>query len=480
MSKYKNIILYTAIICTMVGCKISEPYTGTQVLNIPDNYDHYEDSLPSLAGKDWRMFFDDPYLHRLIDTALVHNQDLLKTLENIRIAKARLRAAKLGQLPEINGIAGAGVRRFGDYTMDGIGNTDTNLSETLPADKRLPNPYTDLIIGAEFNWELDIWGKFANQKKAAAARFLASQEMVNHVRSWLLAEVAFQYYELIGLDREIEVLNTNIKYQEMAFELSRDLKNSGKENQLAVDQFEAQLLNSKALLILKKRELRTVELNISELLGVYPDEILRGDLADADRLPEIVEIGVPADLLRYRPDVRSAERELIASKADVGVARAAFFPSLQLYGMAGFNAFNFAKLFLNPSSTAFQLGAGLAAPLFNRGQIKAAYESAGASQRIAYLDYEQTVLQSYLEVLDMVNVYTTLEEQLVLKGQEVAVQKRSVDNSNTMFSVGYANYLEVINSQSRALMAELEFIELKREQLQSVVSLYRSLGGGWL
>lgn len=480
MRIYKTIIIFTASILFLAGCKTSRISNDDNVLALPNTYEHTNDSLPSIAGKDWRMFFDDPYLHRLIDTALVHNQDLQRTLENIRISRARLRTAKLGQLPDISGIAGASVRRFGDYTMDGIGNTDTNMSETLPADKRLPMPYTDLIIGAEFNWELDIWGRFANQRRAAAARYMASQEMANHIRSWLLAEVAFQYYELIGLDREIEVLKANIKYQEMAFELSKDLKNSGKENQLAVDQFEAQLLNSQAMMIHKQRELRTVELNISELMGVYPDEILRGNIVKADRLPEIMEIGIPADLLRYRPDVRSAERELMASRADVAAARAAYFPSLRLYGMAGFNAFDFARLFLNPASSAYQLGAGLAAPIFNRGQIRAAYETAGASQRIAYLDYEQTVLQSYLEVLDMVNVYTTLEEQLILKEQEVAVQKRSVDNSNTMFSVGYANYLEVINSQSRALMAELEYIELKREQLQSVVSLYRSLGGGWL
>ncbi|KEO71947.1 efflux transporter outer membrane subunit [Anditalea andensis] len=479
MRLIKYIFPLTVAIFILAGCKSSRELTDNKVLTLPEYYET-ADTLPSIAGKDWRMFFDDPFLHRLIDTAFVHNQDLQKTLENINISRARLKAAKLGQLPDISAVAGAGVRRFGDYTMDGIGNTDTNLSETLPVDKRLPNPYTDIIIGAEFNWEIDIWGRYANQRRAAAARFMASQEMANHIRSWLLAEVAFQYYELISLDREIEVLENNIKYQSMAFELSKDLKNSGKENQLAVDQFEAQLLNSKALLIFKKREIRTVELNISELMGVYPDKIERGNIAKADRLPEIMEIGVPADLLRYRPDIRNAEKELIVNKADVEAARAAFFPSFRLSGMAGFNAFNFARLFLNPASSVYQLGAGLTAPLFNRGQIRAAYESAGASQRIAYLDYEQTVLQSYLEVLDMVNVYTTLEEQLVLKEQEVAVQKRSVENSNTMFSVGYANYLEVINSQSRALMAELEYIELKRDQLQSVVSLYRSLGGGWL
>lgn len=480
MKNYKYLLIVITASISIFGCRSSKEMTDHHSLNIPNDYIDAKDSLHNMAGKDWKMFFDDPYLQKLIDTALVHNQDLLRTLETIKISRARLNMARMGQLPEINGIAGASVRRFGDYTMDGIGNSDTNLSENLPVEKRIPSPYTDFIIGADFNWELDIWGKYANQKRAAAARFLASQEMANNIKSWLLAEVANQYYEMIGFDKKIEVLNANIKYQELAFELSKDLKESGKENQLAVDQFEAQLLNSKALLILQKRQLRTVELNLSELLGMYPHEVERNNLEQVNLFPEILEIGVPADLLRFRPDVRNAEQELIANKADVLSARAAFFPTLSLYGMAGFNAFNLSRVFLNPASSVYQLGAGLVAPVFNRRQIRASFETANASQRIAYLDYEQIVLKSYLEVIDMVNIYTTLQEQIELKEMEVAVQKRSVDNSNTMFSVGYANYLEVINSQSRALSAELEYIELKREQLQSIVYLYRSLGGGWL
>ncbi|MBT0811513.1 TolC family protein [Litoribacter ruber] len=461
------------------ACKVPQKAVGDIQLDVPEAYQVEGEGIETIAVAPWQSFFEDDHLKALIDTALVYNQDLRKTLENIRISQARLKAARLGRLPEVNAMAGASVRRFGDYTMDGIGNTDTNFSEFLPADKRLPSPYPDFIIGAEFGWELDIWGRLSGQKRAAAARYMASEEMLRNVQTWLVAEVAHQYYEMLGLDEEIAVLEKNIELQELAFELSKDLKNSGKENQLAVDQFEAQMLNSKSLLIHKKRELRTVELNISELSGKYPEQIERVGLDPAFAKPRAISLGLPADLLRLRPDVRRAEQELAASQADVNVARADFFPSLQLFGMAGFNAFDFSKLFLNPASSVYQLGAGLSAPIFNRRRIRSAYEEATASQKLAWLDYEQTVLKSYLEVLDMVNVYSTLEEQLTVKKQEVNVQKRSVENSNTMFSVGYANYLEVINSQSRALNAELEYIELKREQLQAIASMYRSLGGGW-
>jgi len=463
------------------GCKSSHLVMEDQEsLDLPDSYTIVADSSGTLAETNWKAFFEDEKLQNLIEVALENNQEVQKTLENIRIAGAYMRMAKVGVLPEVNITAGSNVRRFGDYTMDGVGNADTNLSETVPADKKLPDPYTDFILGAEFNWELDVWGRYGSMKRSAASRWMASQEMANSVRTWLIAEVANLYYQMVGLDEEVIILQKNIAYQQTAFDLSKDLKQTGKENQLAVDQFEAQLLNSQALLVQKERELRSLEFALKGLLGIYSDGIQRTTLYEVNFSPEVIATGVPADLLRYRPDIRRAENELAATKADVAIARAAFFPSLRLFGMAGFNAFDFSKLFLNPGSSVYQLGAGLVAPVFNRNQIRASFATAKAEQRIAFLDYEQTVLKSYLEVLDRVNAYSSLEEQLALKTNEVMVQRRSVDNANTMFSVGYADYLEVINSQKMALAAELEYVELRTEQLKNIVMLYKSLGGGWM
>jgi outer membrane protein TolC len=245
-----------------------------------------------------------------------------------------------------------------------------------------------------------------------------------------------------------------------------------------LDQFEALMLNSKGILVSKKRERQNVMLSLSRLLGTYPENYDRPSLSEVD-IPEAVQVGLPSDLLRLRPDIRQGENQLRANDLEVGIARTAFFPSFRLFGMAGFNAFEFSKLFLNPASTVYQLGAGLTAPLFNRGQIRAAYESAKANQQIALLDYEQTVLKSYLEVLGLVNDFSTLEEEIQLKNDEVIVQRRSVDNAGTMFKVGYADYLDVINAQSRSLESELDYINLKVAQLQSTVKLYRALGGGW-
>lgn len=476
-----KISLLVLVLGLLQGCKVSQLTPGEANLELPGTFDsNNTDTISSVAVIHWEEFFEDEILKNLIKIALENNQDNLKTIEKIRVAKANYRIAKVGWLPEINGLGGASKRRFGEFTMDGVGNADSNVSPSVPEDKKIPDPYRDFIIGAGFNWEIDVWGKYKNMKKAASARYMASEEMANHVKTWLIAEVAIGYYNLIGLDEEIRILEENIKLQESAFLLSKDLKISGKENQLAVDQFEALLLNSRSLFVEKQRNLRSAELFLSSLLGVYQLEHQRVSLENALNTPEIVKIGLPAELLVYRPDIRIAERELIASNADVNSARASFFPSINLFGMSGFNAFDFGKLFFSPASTVYQLGAGLSAPIFNRNQIKMAFESSSAFQQVAWLEYEQTVFKSYLEVLDLVNQFEAYQMQVQLKSYEVEVQKRSVDNSNIMFTVGYANYLEVLNAQSRALFAEIELVELKIQKLQTNVKLYKALGGGWI
>ncbi|MCH6199179.1 TolC family protein [Aquiflexum sp. LQ15W] len=462
------------------ACKTLEINQPNDSRILPTAFEQQElDTAEVYTLLSWERFFEDEKLKQLITLALANNQDNLKTLQKIRLSQANLRISKVGWMPEVNAIAGGSIRKFGEFTMDGVGNFDTNLSDNTSEEQKIPDPYRDFIIGGSFSWEVDVWGKYKNLRKSASARYLASQEMAHNVQTWLISQVAVQYYLLLGLDEEILILQENIKLQELAFILSKDLKESGKSNQLAVDQFEALLLNSKALVHEKQRMRRSAELQLTTLLGTYHTEFERATMDDAFIQSKILKIGIPAELLQFRPDIRMAERELIAANADVYAARAAFFPSVNLFGMAGFNSFDFSKLFLNPASMVYQLGAGLSAPIFNRNRIKMQFEVANASQRIAWYDYEQAVLKSYVEVLDLVNQFQTLDSQLENKSNEVMVQRRSVDNSNTMFTVGYANYLDVLNAQSRALQAEIELVELKIQQLQTRVNLYRALGGGW-
>ncbi len=478
----KCLLLVLVCIGMIWGCKSQQELPLPK--EIPLHYRIGEENITSdsssLAALHWSGFFQDENLASLIQIGLANNQDVLKTTERVRVARARMQAARLGRLPEFNVGLGAMRRRFGHYTMDGVGNDDSNLSPTVPEDRLIPSPYQDFMVGVDFSWEVDIWGKLNMQKKQALNRYLASEEMVNFTRTQLIAAISEHYYRVVGLEKEIQILQKNIALQEETFELGKSLKNSGEESQLSIDQFEGLMLNSLGLLKQKDREIQSARYQLFRLVGRYPFEWENSSLEEMDELPEVLALGVPAELLRYRPDVREAERELLAQQLEVDIAHTAFFPTVRLYGMGGFNAFELSKLFITPLSTVYQLAGGLTAPIFNRGRIQADYEMARASQKIALLDYEQTVQSGFLEVLDLVNGYEIIEEQVKIKDQEVLVQQRSVDNASTMFRLGYANYLDLINAQSRLLEAELEVVQLKVDQLANYAILYRALGGGWL
>jgi len=479
MKKFNSnaLILFT-IGFLLLGCKITEISTPTSSVVLPDTYSDMADvAADSLLV--WDKFFPDPNLQRLILVALANNQDNRRALEQIRQANAGMVTAKAGLLPQVGAMAGALRRKFGEYTMDGVGNFDSNLSDNIPEDKRIPDPYKDFIVGANFSWEIDVWGKLRSQRKAAIERYLSSVEMSNYVRALLVSEIAGQYYLALALDKEIQILEENIGLQELGVGLVKDLKEGGRANQLAVDQFEALVLNSRALLEAKKRELRSAELFINRLSGKVTIDLTRSDLDGVFDAAINQQRSIPASILQNRPDIRQAEKELLATQGDLGAAKASFYPSITLFGLAGFNAFDFSRLFLSPASSIYQMGAGLTAPVFNRRQIRMAFESAKAGQQIALLNYEQKVLDGYLEVLDLVNQIETYQNQVKLKESEVIVLKQSIENSNTLFSVGYASYLEVITAQSRSLQTQIELAELKSAQLKSNAYLYRALGGGW-
>src|SRR6478609_524809 len=480
MKQKQSVLIQSAAIILLIvlewscvsSTKVAKPET-----NLPDQYLTTADSA-SIAHQSWDKFFQDTCLINLIDKALQDNFQMKKMWQQIVISQASLRQARGGLLPEVSANTGAFKRKFGTYTMDGVGNDDTNANPELPQDKRIPTPYQELTLGGSFSWELDVWGKLNNQRRAAKARWMATQEEQHALTTWLVAEVATLYYELEGLDKEKEALLRNLELQEKGLTLVRIQKEGGKVNQLAVDQFEAQLLNTQSILLDINQKIIVAESGINKLLGKYPQAICRQDIL-TNKLLETIESGIPTNLISQRPDIRQAEWELFATQADVRAARAAFFPSLRIYGAAGFAAFDFSKLFISPESSIYQLGAGLVAPLFQRNQLKAAFKTANAHQEIALVNYQQIVLNSYYEVYVTLSAYRNLQSRIELKQNEVNVQKRFIENFNTLFSAGYSTYVEVIIAQQRLLEAELALATLKKEQLQSLVIVYRALGGGW-
>jgi len=457
----------------------------------PSRLSHPKDSLPvsfKLAGalpdsasagaKPWRMFYGDSCLTSLVAVAVENNANTKIALERIRVAQSTYAIMRSGLFPRIDAAVNARVDKFGDYTMNGVGNDDTNRSESLPPDQKLPDPYPEFFGGITFSWEANLWGKLSNRRKASLARFMASQEARHGVITQLVSALARHYYSLIGLDQEKKVLQQNLELQEMAFQLVQIQKAGGKVTQLGVDQFESQLLNTRSRLLRIDQQILATEALLNQLAGRYPQPLARWSINEYDSFTG-VPAGTPQQLIYQRPDLREAEFSLIAAGADVSVARAAFYPGLSISAATGFSAFEISKWFVAPASAIYSIGGGLTAPVFQRGRIKALYAAANARQRIALAEYQKTLLEAYHEVYTVGHNHHNLQGQLDLKQREVEVQRRASVNSNDLFSVGYANYLEVITAQRRLLDVELELTNLKKDLLQNRAVLYRALGGGW-
>lgn len=431
-----------------------------------------------IASQNWRTFFDDQNLVALIDTALTSNLDLRIATQRIEQARAAFAYSRGFLAPQANAVASAGLDRYGRNTLNGVGNFDTNLSPNIDGNLIIPNPTPDFFLGARSTWEVDIWGKLRNRRRAAYLRLLASERGRQAVTTGLVAEIARYYYTLLALDGELEIIEANIRYQQNALELVRVQKQAGRVTELAVQQFMAQLLNTRSRQGQVRQQLIEAENRLNQLLGRYPQPIVRGRSLQERELPGQVLTGLPAQMLIRRPDIRQAELDLQASNIDVDVARAEFLPSLNLSAYAGLNSFRATTLF-NPASIAAGVLSGLSAPVFNRRFLKANYQGSVAQSREAFYRYQQTIVAGFSEVTTNLRGIENYRSVADLQTQEVDVLRQAVGISNDLFASGYASYLEVITAQRNVLEAELALITTKQAQFLSLTDLYRALGGGW-
>lgn len=440
---------------------------------VPEVFAKKADSS-STAASPWREFFDDPQLLALIDTALSHNQELNIFLQEISRAEAEVKARKGEYLPQMNVGAGAGLEKPGLYTREGAVEHQLEIREG----EEFPEPLPDYYAGLYARWELDVWKKLRNSKKAAMMRYLGSMEGRNFLVTNLVAEIASTYYELLALDNELAIIRQNIVVQSRALEIVKLQKTAARVTELAVQRFEAQVTGVKSLEFEVMQEIIEKENQLHFLLGQYPRELAR-DTRSFDSLPtNALLVGNPADLLLNRPDIRQAEMEIEAANLDLKAARAQFLPSFGIASGLGFRAFQPSYL-LTPESIAYGLAGDLTAPLLNRNAIKAMYRTASANQVQTVLEYEQTVLSAYLEVVNMTSKMENLHQSYLLKSRQVAALNYSVEISDNLFKSARADYMEVLLTQREALDARFELIDLKMQQLHARVNLYRALGGGW-
>jgi len=480
-SKYKGLFCAALFSGVMLGsCSVPRQLQLPEIRPLPARYPGTQDSTGSAGIISRDSFFKDPHLRTLLDEVLQRNPDMQIALQRIKVAGAYLKMSKGAFLPSLSVNGTASATKFGKYTMEGVGNFDTNLSPNIDDDQRIgTNPTPDFWLGLSAGWELDLWGKLSKMKKAARHRFLASSQAADMVRSMLVTQTALLYYELVTLDREVLILEENIKSQERALEIVMAQKEGGRATELAVQQFRAQLLHSRGYLRAVQQRIAETENNLNALAGRYEGKIERSSAADPGSIfDEKISSGIPAAILRNRPDIRQAESEMIAADADLAAARAAFFPSINLSAYTAFSAFK-GNLLFSASSLGYQLLGGITAPVFQKHQLRAQHRIADASRQESFHHYEQTVLNAYKEVLNHLSNIRNLEERSTLKQEEVSALENGVSISEDLYITGYASYLEIVAAQKSKLEAELQLIGLRREQIQTAIHLYKSLGGGW-
>ncbi|MFV8464785.1 TolC family protein [Flavobacterium sp. LB1P62] len=441
---------------------------------VPESFDRSTDTA-NISTTPWRTYFKDPNLISLIDTALKNNQELMITLQEIEIAKNDIRVKKGLLLPSVGIGAGAGVEKVGKYTSQGAGDASAEITPGLI----VPEVLQDYKLAAYAHWEVDIWKKLRNSKKAAVSRYLSTVEGKNFVITSLIAEVADSYYELRALDSQLDIVRQNITLQSNALEIVKIQKEAARATELAVQKFQAEVMASKSMEFDILQNIKETENKINFLLGRYPQEIARDKSDFLSLLPSAVNSGIPSQLLSNRPDIKQAELELAAAKLDVKVARAEFYPSLDISAAIGLNAFKPSYLFTLPESLLYSLAGDIAGPLINRNAIKAEYSSANARQLQALYNYERTTLNAYLEVSSQLSKISNIGKSYDLKSQQVNALNRSIAVSNDLFKSARVDYFEVLMTQRDALESKLELIETKKEQLNAVVHVYKDLGGGW-
>lgn len=419
-----------------------------------------------------QAFFNDATLSALIDQGVANNRELKVLEEEVQIARNEILARQGAFLPFLTFGAGAGVEKPSQFTPAGA--VEDQL-EYRPG-RRFPDPLPNFQTGLNLTWQLDIWRQLRNARDAAGQRYFAALERRNAFVTRLVAEIAENYYRLMGLDKRIETLDRTIELQEQGRKIAQAKLEAGRGTELAVQRFQAEVRKAQSEKFLVAQDIVETENKINFLVNRYPQMVERVS-ADFFDLEFPLSLGVPAQLLRNRPDIRQAERELAAAGLDVNVARANFFPKVDITGGVGYQAFNLKYLFY-PEAIAGNVAGNLTAPLINKKAIQAEYMNANARQLQAVYEYQRVVLNAFTEVINRVAMVDNYRKSIEIKKQQLQSLEASVEAAVRLFQNARAEYVEVLLAQRDYMDARTFLIETKSKQLEAIVRAYQALGGG--
>jgi outer membrane protein TolC len=397
-------------------------------------------------------FFVDPNLTGLIYNSLAGNQELKILNEQIQIANNEVLRRRGAYLPFVT-IGGRALAEKPSFNTP-IGAAEDQLFPANGGAGGFPNPLPDFMVAANLSWQIDIWRQLRNARDAAGLRYLGTIDGRNYIITRLVAEIAENYYTLMALDQRLMILDSIISLQERSLELAKARKAAARDTELAVQRFQAEVRKNQSEKLIINQEIIEVENRINFLCGRFPQPVFRTTTNFIDLALHSLSLGVPAQLLQNRPDIRQAERNLEAAGLDIAVARANFYPKLNIYAGVGYEAFNAKYLLVTPASLIYNVAGDLIAPLINKKAIRADYLNANAQQ-----------LHNYSNSIE-------------LKKQQVTALETSVDVASNLFQNARLEYIDILFAQRDLLDARRVLIDTKREQLSAIVNTYQALGGG--
>jgi NodT family efflux transporter outer membrane factor (OMF) lipoprotein len=455
------------------SCCIPKLHCAKPAPTLPDTFNGVVDPENS-AQLGWCEFFADPHLTGLISQALAGNQELRILNEDIRIANYEIMTRRGEYLPFVTFGARADLEKSSRFTREGA--VEDQL-EVAPG-KSFPEPLPNFLVAADVSWEIDVWRKLRNARDSASLRYLGTRDGRNYTVTRLISEIAENYYKLLALDNRLATLDRTIQIQQQSLEIAQAKKEAARETELAVQRFQAEVRKNQSEKLIVQQDIVETENQINFLVGRYPQRVERESSGFLDLHLHSLSIGVPAQLLQNRADIRQAERELAAAGLDVRVARARFYPSLNISAGVGYQAFNTRYLFVSPESLIYNVGGDLIAPLINKAAIRADYLTANAVQLQRVYDYQRTVLNAFTEVVNRVSKVENYTRSIEIKRQQLESLEASVESATLLFQNARAEYMEVLLAQRDLLEARMILIETKQEQLAAIVSAYQALGGG--
>ncbi|WP_277183246.1 efflux transporter outer membrane subunit [Caballeronia sp. BR00000012568055] len=445
------------------GCLLGPNYERPKV-DVPADFRFAEPQAKEIANTPWWQQFNDPALNDLIDIALQENKDVKVAAARVDQFLGQFQTTRSQLFPQIGANASAGRERV-----------PTGSTILPPGVGNVVNQY-QLALNA--SWEIDVFGRLRRETEAARANLLSSEEGRRATILSLVASVASTYINLVSLDRQMEIANQTVRSREESVKVFNLRFTYGEVSQMELAQAQSEYEAALATIPQLEQQIATQENAMSILLGRNPQPIKRDRELDDLATPQ-VPAGLPSDLLTRRPDLRQAEQDLIAANAQIGAARALYFPQISLTGLFGAQSTQFSQLFKGPSRV-WSFAGAVTQPIFTAGGISGQVKAAEAAQQQALFTYEKAIQVAFQDVDDSLITLQKTRQARDVQGRQVDALRTYAHLARLRYEGGYSSYLEVLDAERSLFQSQLSYTQTQGAALASVVSLYKAMGGGWV